>query len=390
MRSDHVTSPFRPGYGKRPLVFGGHERAIEELTEVFDTLDFGENHSVLVSGLRGAGKTSMLSLLRSEAEERGWLVISDNASSGLMERVMETTVPKLVDGLDTESKRRLTSLGVWQFTASWEYRDRRREVRPLLRDDLVALSRAVDGRGILITIDEVSSGKVRLRELSRFAREIAHALEDDVDLMVVFAGIKVDLDELLKQEHTTFLRRSKDLDFRRLSPQETKHVLAETARIGGRPVDPDALDRLTAISQGYPYLVQLVGDYAWRADPTGRTITLRDAEAALDRAVTAVQSRVIDRVYLDLSEKDRAFVRAMAQDDGATRISDLVARLGVSDSYVQVYKKRLIDTGYVVQAGHGQVDFSLPYLREYLRDLDDTSTAAHRDDPWSQYPAPPL
>lgn len=34
MSGDHVTSPFRPGYGKRPLVFGGHQQAIEELTEV--------------------------------------------------------------------------------------------------------------------------------------------------------------------------------------------------------------------------------------------------------------------------------------------------------------------------------------------------------------------
>ncbi|WP_268966575.1 hypothetical protein [Rathayibacter sp. Leaf248] len=33
---------------------------------MFDTLDFGENHSVLVSGLRGAGKTSFLTTLQDE------------------------------------------------------------------------------------------------------------------------------------------------------------------------------------------------------------------------------------------------------------------------------------------------------------------------------------
>lgn len=61
MREDQAPpSPFQPGYGRRPAVYGGHEQEIAELTEVFRTLDFGENHSVLVSGLRGAGKTALL------------------------------------------------------------------------------------------------------------------------------------------------------------------------------------------------------------------------------------------------------------------------------------------------------------------------------------------
>lgn len=37
---EHEPSPFSPGYGRRPLVFGGHQADLAELTEVFDTLDF--------------------------------------------------------------------------------------------------------------------------------------------------------------------------------------------------------------------------------------------------------------------------------------------------------------------------------------------------------------
>lgn len=48
-------------------MFGGHEQELDELSEVFRTLDFGENHSVLISGLRGAGKTSMLTMLQDAA-----------------------------------------------------------------------------------------------------------------------------------------------------------------------------------------------------------------------------------------------------------------------------------------------------------------------------------
>ncbi len=392
----HFNSPFNPGYGKQPLVFGGHEKDIEELTDVFTTMDFGENHSVLVTGLRGAGKTSMLTLLKDAAAERGWLVLSDDASSGLMERVMETTIPQLINTLDSGAKAHLTSLGIWHFNAAWEFESRQREVKPQLRHDLVALSDAVDHRGILITIDEVSSGRVRLRELSKFALQVSHALSDGANIMIVFAGIKVNLDELLKQEHTTFLRRSRDVDFRRLDPAQTMKVLKETIRIGGRSITDDALRRLAQISQGYPYLLQLVGDYAWRARPGEPTIEMSDAEVAFEKAIRAINSRVISKVYLDLSDVDKEFVKAMtmALDDGRAKMENIVQNMGVSAQYVQVYKNRLIDSGYVQRAGHGYVEFSLPYLDQYIRTIisDDVTPGSDEQAPdvWADFPAPKL
>ncbi len=392
---EQYNSPFNPGYGRQPLVFGGHERDIEDLTNVFRTLDFGENHSILISGLRGAGKTSMLTLLRNAAFDQGWLVISEDASSGLTERVMQTSIPTLINDLDQESKIRLTSLGFWQFSAEWEYTERQREVKPLLRNDLVALSEAITNRGILITIDEVSSGRARLRELSKFALQVSHALTDGANIMIAFAGIKVDLDELLKQDHTTFLRRSRDLDFARLGPRETVAVLRETIHIGGRSITPEALRRLTEIAQGYPYLIQLVGDYAWRARGAETTIEIEDAEVAFEKAIKAVMSRVISKVYLDLSEKDKEFVKAMtiALEDGKAKMSRIVALMKESDQYVQVYKRRLIDSGYVQRAGHGYISFSLPYLDQYIKtiladDLPDSGMAV--PDAWVAFPAPQL
>lgn len=392
VRAVSEPSPFSPGYGRRPLVFGGHEQELTELTDVFETLDFGENQSVLISGLRGAGKTSMLAKLQDAARESGWLVISDDASAGLMERVMESTIPTLLGELAPEARARLTNLGIWQLNAQWEYVDRHREVRPLLRRDLVALSAelfaAREPAGILITIDEVSSGKVRLRELSRFALEVSHAISEGANVMVVFAGIKVDLDALVEEEHTTFLRRSRELDFRRLTPRQTQHVLKESIRIGGKEIEPDALTLLVTTSQGYPYLVQLAGDYAWRSSGTSGTITVDDARAAHSRAITAVERRVISRVYQDLSEKDQEFVTAMAADEGRSKMADIVQRMGVSAQYAQVYKKRLIESGYVQADGRGHVVFSLPYLGDYIRSMSAEPPVTRTSDEWEHFPPP--
>ncbi len=390
--AETAPSPFTPGYGKKPAIFGGHGEELTELQAVFDTLDFGENHSVLASGLRGAGKTSFLTTLQDAARDAGWLVISDDASAGLMGRVMDSTIPALINDMSPDSRARLTSLGVGWISADIEYVSRHRNVKPQLRSDLVAMSSALGASGgILITVDEVSSGKVRLRELSRFALQISHALEDGAQIMVVFAGVKVSLEALLAEEHTTFLRRSREVEFERLSALETRRVFAETAALGGRLIEEDALAKLVSLSQGYPYLVQLAGDYAWRNNPTAPTITLTDATVAHDKAIKAVESRVISRVYGDLSEVDQKFLNAMAEDDDRTKVADIVRRMGVSDAYVQVYKKRLLDSGYVHAAGHGYVQFSLPYLGAYIRrQIAAEASAGGSDGGWDAYPAPTL
>lgn len=309
-----------------------------------------------------------------------------------MARIMDSTIPNLINERTPEYRARLNKLGVWQFNAEVSYVDRHRSVKPQLRTDLVALSAALDGSaGILITIDEVSAGKVRLRELSKFALQVSHALEDGAQIMVVFAGVKVSLEALLAEAHTTFLRRSREVGFERLSAPETRRVFVETAHRGGRAVEEEALDKLVSLSQGYPYLVQLAGDYAWRNNSTRPTITLADATVAHDKAIRAVESRVISRVYGDLSDVDQKFLDAMAEDEDRTKVADIVKRMGVSDAYVQVYKKRLLESGYVHTAGRGYVQFSLPYLGAYIRrQLAAEANENRQDGGWGAYPAPDL
>lgn len=383
-------SPFRPGYSRMPLVFGGHDEIVEEFENVFANYDLGENQSVLLSGLRGAGKTSMLGTLEDRASEHGWFTIREDAGTGLMSRVMDTAIPAILGTLDQGARARLTELGIWQFNASFEFVDRRRDVEPLLRNDLVAISKATDNRGILILVDEVSSRKVELKELSRFALEISHAISADINLVVAFAGVRIDLDELLQQPHMTFLRRSRHLDFHRLSPADTGRVLRETTRTGGRELDFGAEQHLIATTQGYPYLVQLAGDYAWRNNPGAETITLADAEAAQERAISEVENRVISRVYQDLSYKDQEFLKAMSHDDGRSKMARISERMDVSPQYAQIYKQRLLGSGYIQAAGRGFVDFSLPYLRDYVRSIADGRPAQeeHAANNWDNFPPP--
>jgi hypothetical protein len=69
-----------------------------------------------------------------------------------------------------------------------------------------------------------------------------------------------------------------------------------------------------------------------------------------------------------LSTVDRTFLAAMAVDDGPSQMSAIADRLGADANYVGQYRLRLISAGFIGPSGHGRVDFTLPYLRDYLRE----------------------
>lgn len=124
-------SPFTPGYGRPPLIFGGQQNELDELTRVFRDHDFGENQSVLVSGLRGAGKTSMLSEMRDSALSNGWLTISEDASPGMLGRIRDSHLPGIINRLTIPQRTRLAGLGLRQFSAQFTIEDVRRPASPL-------------------------------------------------------------------------------------------------------------------------------------------------------------------------------------------------------------------------------------------------------------------
>lgn len=55
-------------------------------------------------------------------------------------------------------------------------------------------------------------------------------------------------------------------------------------------------------------------------------------------------------------------------DDGPSNMSDIAERLRVDSNFASQYRLRLIAAELIEPAGHGKVDFTMPYLRDYLRD----------------------
>jgi hypothetical protein len=125
---------------------------------------------------------------------------------------------------------------------------------------------------------------------------------------------------------------------------------------------------MVAATSGYPFMIQLVGDRVWRSADEAHAITRKHADAGIDAARRRLGRLVHAPALADASDVGKSFLLAMAEDDGPSTLADIGRRLGANSNYTSQYRLRLLALELIKPAGHGRVDFALPYLREYLRE----------------------
>lgn len=237
-----------------------------------------------------------------------------------------------------------------------------------LRYRLEALLDTVEphGGGVLVTVDEIQGApSTDLREL---AATFQHLVSEDRQVALAIAGLPSAVSDLLNDKVLTFLRRATPFELEEVPLELVADALEQTIIAGSRSIDGNALDVAARATAGYPFMIQLVGYHLWsKADDAGH-IGLVAAELAVQRARRRSGPTVHQTALADLSEVDRSYLVAMAQDDGPSRTGLVAERMGVDASYAQVHRARLRDAGMIEVAGHGRVDFALPYLRDYLRE----------------------
>jgi hypothetical protein len=137
----------------------------------------------------------------------------------------------------------------------------------------------------------------------------------------------------------------------------------------------DALEAATAIAQGYPYSVQLIGDSTWAAagyPDRGRTLTtehVRDGRSRMREDLNALFRARWEKC----TPAEQQLMQAMAaQGDGPARRADIAQYLGVSSGDLSVPRARLIDKGIIDIAGHGQLLFTIPGFARYVRGRTET------------------
>ncbi len=363
-------NPFTPTFGVSPPLLVGRDEELAAFAEALDNGPGSPGRAMLFTGRRGCGKTVMLNAVEDLARQRGWLVVSETTRPGVAREMVHTTLPTLLKEFGDEPvEHQVTGVNVSGIGFGAGVSRQRKDRHPVtasLRSELAELTDSLssDGTGVLISLDEVHSAAIR--DLREIAQAVQHGFREGRDIAFVAAGLPSAVSDALNDSVLTFLRRAERFTMTAVSPAQVRQALREPIVQAGRTITDEALDVAATATKGYPFLVQLVGYQTWSA-ATGSTITAADAQTGARRAGRRVGTLVHEPALARLSGVDRAFLAAMAVDDGPSRMADIATRLGVDANYASQYRRRLIAAEMIEPVRYGTVDFTLPYLREQLR-----------------------
>ena len=101
-----MSNPFHPSFGVSPPLLVGRETVLEEFDEALEDGPGSAGRATLFTGARGAGKTVMLNAVEDLARRRGWLLISETATPGFVDRITQQHLPERLREFDPAAVRR--------------------------------------------------------------------------------------------------------------------------------------------------------------------------------------------------------------------------------------------------------------------------------------------
>lgn len=91
-----MPNPFHASFGVSPPLLVGRESVLEDFAEALEDGPGSSGRATLYTGARGSGKTVMLNAVEDLARQQGWLVISETATPGFVERMTQQHLPRML------------------------------------------------------------------------------------------------------------------------------------------------------------------------------------------------------------------------------------------------------------------------------------------------------
>jgi hypothetical protein len=385
---DPRTNPYTPNAGAPPPALVGRDAELEGFEILLERLRRGyAEQSMLITGLRGVGKTVLLGAFESRARASGWVTVTAEITKneafgprmgGMVRRALFQVAPRTSwTGKVRHAAAALKSFSVTvasdgSITAGIDVDGLEGiadsgNLSDDLTDLLVALGEAAQDSetGIAFLVDEVQF--LRAEEFEALIAGLHRTVQRQLPITLVGAGLP-QLPRLAGEAKSYAERLFKFPRLGRLTPPQAEAALAEPAADLDVAYEPGAIDVIVEYTEGYPYFIQEYGKIVWDLAAEGEPINERVAREAR-RAVEAKLDESFFRVRAErTTELELHYLRAIAElGPGEHSAGDVAAVMGRTSDQLGPTRARLIAKGLVYTTGHGRGDFTVPQFDRYLR-----------------------
>ena len=355
---------FQPTFGNRPTKYIGRDGVIEQFIVGLREPIGSRNRCTLFLGQRGMGKTALLLELADRASKLNYVVARVTAHEGMPGAIIEQ-IQMNGSKYFKDEKVKITGVSAsalgfsfgLTFSETTERQYGFRSKMSLLCDKL-----AKKGKGILILIDEIHTS-VAMREVATSYKEL---VGDRKNVAIAMAGLPHAVSSVLNDSVLTFLNRAVKIELGSISTNVIRAYYDKTFYDMKINVSDEILDHAALATQGFPYLMQLIGYYLIYYTQGRNIITNEIMEKAENAAMRDLEDNVFKPILRPLSDNDKKFLYALAQCGDVVTTASLQAALGDKGPAIQPYRKRLIDAGVIESPRRGELVFAVPYLADYM------------------------
>lgn len=381
-------NPYTPGAGTPPAFLAGRDATIDEIvTRIKDTIDGGMARHTIYYGVRGVGKTVLLTKIESLFSDS--LLLSDHLEcldgTGLS-RSIALAVKKFIKKMslwETSKDFLEKAVGIFKsFTLTWNPNDGAftvgldGDVQDGVADtgdftsDLIDLLTVVgklakkNGHAICFFIDEIQS--LKPMELTALITAIHRTNQLQLPIIIIGAGLPTIL-RISSESKSYSERLFSFVEIASLKWDDAIAALVEPAMTNGISFDPNAIDYIVKETGGYPYFLQEYGRCVWRYIDK-EFISLDGAKLAYKDYIGTLDESFFSARYNRSTSKEKEFLYAMSKCKAfPCAMSDVALNMRKVQNSISQFRNNLINKGLVYAPSYGEVDFTVPQFDLFLK-----------------------
>jgi AAA ATPase domain len=389
-------NPYRPGAGHMPPFLAGREREYEEFDRLLEQDQILEN--LVLTGLRGVGKTVLLETFKPKAIEKGWLWaaadLSESASiseNALAERLL-ADLALITSSLNVRDPVSRQGVGFApakpkEVSFSHEVLVEVYKSTPGLTADKIKATlefawehlRDQEQHRVIFAYDEAQNlsdhaGKEQF-PLSVLLDVFQSIQAKGIPFMLVLAGLPTLFPKLV-DARTYAERMFRVMTLTRLSEDESREAILKPIEVAECPVTlaASSVELIIYESAGYPYFIQFIGREVYdvfirqHADDEQKRVPVEAIQRKLDADFFAGHwARITDRqrellwavAHLERSDEEFTILEL------TEKAKDLLPK-AFSASHANQMLASLAEKGMIYKNRLGRYSFAVPLLGRFI------------------------
>jgi len=376
-------NPFRPGNGLIPPYLAGRNQDLLLFKKSLDiALSLPQN--LVISGLRGTGKTVFLMNLEEICREKKWLFVRREFNRQFCNEqkflyALLTDLVTKVEGASLVKKVRKKRIG---FAVSdediingdfadkllSEYKGPLVDRMELILKELYSEINKAGFNGLVFLYDEfhfIEDNKVSDNfPLSLLLEAFSHVQQKGLRYYLVLSGLPTLTGNLV--EAKTYAERMFQVrTFKELSPKDSVEAIKQPLRHTKFNFSEKLIDRLVKETGGYPYFIQFYCFHLIDNIPK-KDINKNDFEKIYPFLLKQLDESFFYGRFTRLSNTEREILSKMLDLPEELEVSEIRKRIKKSRGAINLLLNNLVEKEILYRVKRGCYSFTLPMFKEFL------------------------